>query len=84
MPNKNNLAAFKVNSKQTLLNMDLHKHVKIKGIIWRKPKLKAEKQSELIGLRFTISEMNKIKNKAGLISIASFLKNELKKRWGVL
>ncbi len=34
-----------------------------------------EKQSEIVGLRFTQPELAFIKNKAGLIPIATFLKN---------
>ncbi len=36
-----------------------------------------EKQSEIVGLRFTKSELAEIKKKAGLIPIATFLKNIL-------
>ena len=46
---------------------------------WRKPKPKAEKQSELIGLRFTLSEYEQIKTRAGLIPIATYLKDILGK-----
>jgi len=77
MPNKNNLAAFKINSKKTLLNTESQLSNEVKSTSWRKPKLIAEKQSELIGLRFTISELAIIKAKAGLVPIATYLKNEL-------
>ena len=36
-----------------------------------------EKQSEIIGLRFTKTELADIKEKAGLVPIATFLKNIL-------
>ncbi len=34
-----------------------------------------EKQSEIVGLRFTKSELAEIKEKAGLIPVATYLKN---------
>ncbi len=36
-----------------------------------------EKQSEIVGLRFTKSELSKIKKEAGLVPIATFLKHKL-------
>ena len=36
-----------------------------------------EKQSEIVGLRFTKSELAQIKKVAGLIPVATFLKNLL-------
>lgn len=38
-----------------------------------------EKQSEIVGLRFTKSELAKIKEKAGLVPVATFLKHRLSK-----
>ena len=37
----------------------------------------AEKQTELVGLRFTKSELAAIKEQAGLVPVATYLKNEL-------
>ena len=71
MTNKNNLAALKIQPKNTLANLAAPK------ASWRKCKSIDEKQSELVGLRFTPSELLKIKKKAGLIPIATYLKNEL-------
>ncbi len=50
----------------------------------KKPKPVTEKQSELIGLRFTISELEQIKAKAWLIPIATFIKNELQTKTDIL
>lgn len=36
-----------------------------------------EKQSEIVGLRFTKSELAQIKGKAGLVPVATYLKNLL-------
>jgi hypothetical protein len=47
---------------------------------WRKPKPTALKQSELIGLRFTLSELEMIKEKAWLIPVATYLKDLLAKQ----
>ena len=76
MPSKNDLSSLKVSSKNTLNNLEKsisNQH----SPAWRKPKPKAEKQSELIGLRFTLSEYEKIKTNAGLVPIATYLKNAL-------
>ena len=81
MPSKNNLSSFKVNSKNTLLNIAKQP---IPTTAWRKPKPVTEKQSELIGLRFTISELEQIKAKAWLIPIATFIKNELQTKTDIL
>jgi hypothetical protein len=47
---------------------------------WRKPKPTALKQSELIGLRFTLGEIELIKQKAWLIPVATYLKDLLAKQ----
>ena len=39
----------------------------------------AEKQTELVGLRFTKSELEAIKKRAGLVPVATFLKAQLLK-----
>lgn len=76
MPSKNSLSALKVNSKNTLNNLE-KSQIQQNSPAWRKPKPKAEKQSELIGLRFTPSEYKQIEQKAGLVPIATYLKDAL-------
>jgi len=78
MNNKNDLSAIKVQPKNTLANLAATK------MSWRKSKPIAEKQSELVGLRFTPSELAKIKEKAGLVPVATFLKNELVEKSDIL
>ena len=77
MPSKNDLSQLKVNAKSTLQNIQAQTIQTIKGTAGRKPKPLAEKQSEMIGLRFTKQEHQLIKEKAGLVPIATYLKNAL-------
>ncbi|MBE0371646.1 hypothetical protein PFLA_a2430 [Pseudoalteromonas flavipulchra NCIMB 2033 = ATCC BAA-314] len=50
----------------------------------RTAKPAAEKQSELVGLRFTPSELAIIKKKAGLVPVATFIKNEVVEKTSLL
>jgi len=79
MPSKNDLSAIKIQPKNTLVEVknSLQNTAPVKA--WRKPKPVALKQSELIGLRFTLSEVEMIKEKAWLIPVATYLKNLLAK-----
>lgn len=43
-----------------------------------------EKQSEIVGLRFTKSELAEIKKKAGLVPVATYLKDKLKQQINLL
>jgi hypothetical protein len=45
---------------------------------WRKPLPEAEKQTELVGLRFTKTELEAIKKQAGLVPVATYLKHQIK------
>ena len=80
MPSKNDLSAIKIQPKNTLVEVknNLQNTVPVKA--WRKPKPVALKQSELIGLRFTLSELEMIKEKAWLIPVATYLKDLLAKQ----
>ena len=64
-----------IQSGNTLLNAKQHKGLAATPV--RKAKPVEEKQSEMIGLRFTRSELCHIKQKAGLVPIATYLKNDL-------
>ena len=77
MPSKNDLSVLKIQPKNTLVNVknNLQNSTPVKA--WRKPKPTALKQSELIGLRFTLSEIEMIKEKAWLIPVATYLKDLL-------
>lgn len=77
MVSKNDLSALKVNPTKTLAKAEINNLSSLKNAAWRKAKPITEKQSELIGLRFTKSELDLIKSKAGLIPIATYIKNEL-------
>lgn len=78
MANKNDLSGLKIKPKNTLLNLQTTaRSVNTQATAGRKPKPVTEKQSELIGLRFTPSELEHIKLQAGLVPVATYLKNEL-------
>ncbi|MEC4090902.1 hypothetical protein [Pseudoalteromonas rubra] len=82
MSQKNSLTNIKLSNKNTLSNL-IHKPspVKTSG---RTAKPAAEKQSELVGLRFTPSELAVVKQKAGLVPVATFIKNELIEKTALL
>lgn len=77
MPSKNDLSALKIKPKNTLLNVKNSLSSDIPAKAWRKPKPRAQKQSELIGLRFTLNEAELIKEKAWLVPVATYIKDLL-------
>lgn len=77
MASKNDLSGLKINPKNTLLNLQKSVWNVPAWVAGRKPKEATEKQSELVGLKFTLSEMQAIKERAGLVPVATFLRNEL-------
>ncbi len=84
MPSKNDLSALKIDTKNMLVEAHKLQLKPQSAIAGRKPKLLAEKQSELVGLRFTPSELELIKTKAGLIPVATYLKDALSTRTDIL
>ncbi len=84
MPSKNDLSALKVDTKNTLVEAQKLQLKPQPVVAGRKPKLLAEKQSELVGLRFTPSELELIKTKAWLVPVATFLKDALSKKTDLL
>ena len=81
MVNKNDLSALKAEPKNTLANIKKNTIEQAKA--WRKPKPISEKQSEKVTLKFTIGEMEIIKEKAWLVPIATYLKAMLKNQTSV-
>jgi len=77
MPNKNDLTAIKVNNRETLKGINRVEPNPIIKLAWRKPKPVLEKQSELVGLRFTKEEYMILKEMAGLVPVATYLKNAI-------
>ncbi len=74
MPSKNDLSALKVDTKNTLVEaykLQLKPQLAVAG---RKPKPVTEKQSELVGLRFTPSELELIKQKLDWFQLPLFSK----------
>ena len=80
MPSKNDLSALKMQPKHTLKTLQNADKREVQQTIWRKPKPLSEKQSEIIGLRFTQSEYDGIKKRAGLVPIATYLKDMLRSK----
>ena len=80
MPSKNDLSVLKTQSKNTLVEVKNNAKEITPVKAWRKPKPVAQKQSELIGLRFTLGEIELIKQKAWLIPVATYLKDLLAKQ----
>lgn len=81
MVSKNDLSAFKLKPKNTLEKIQHSQEIKapepsVKA--WRKPLPNAEKQTELVGLRFTLSELEAIKTQAWLVPLATYLKHIIK------
>lgn len=84
MPSKNDLSNLKVDTKNSLIAAHKVQAKLLVGSAWRKAKPVAEKQSELVGLRFTPSELDIIKAKAGLIPVATYIKDALNKQTDIL
>ena len=79
MPSKNNMDFMAIKPKNTLLKTQL-----ITAKAGRKPKPISEKKTEIIGLKFTKSELAKIKSKAGLIPVATLLRSLLEEKTDLL
>ncbi len=84
MVNKNDLSTLKMHYKNTLLNIEKSVWRTSTHVAGRKPKEWQEKQSEMVGLRFTPSELATIKQQAGLVPVATFLKNALITKTNIL
>lgn len=82
MVNKNDISDLNVEPKNTLIN--IKKDTAEQPKAWRKPKPISERQSEKVTLKFTIGEMEIIKEKAWLVPIATYLKAMLKNKTSVL
>lgn len=76
MLSKNDLSALKIQHKNTLQNIQ-KENLTNKPKSWPKPKPIEAIQSKIIGLRFTEQQYEQIKQKAGLIAHATYLKNAL-------
>jgi len=82
MPSKNNLSAFIVKRKNTLPeNLAVQPAVQAPR---SKAKPASEKESEVVTLKITIGEMNTLKEKAGLVPIATYVKHYLREKSNLL
>ena len=83
MANKNSLEKVKFGSKKEASKPILENQIKVKDLTHkkpgRKPKPVNEKESEAVPLKFTKSEIAKLKDLAGGIPLATFLKAHIRK-----
>ncbi len=86
MPQKNDLSAIKAINKKTLLQTEaVVVPVETKpGRAGRKPKSVTEKESETVVLKLTLQELERLKEKAGLIPLGTFLKHHLRNETDLL
>lgn len=86
MPQKNDLSAIKAINKKTLLQTEpIVALVEAKPVkAGRKPKSATEKESETVVLKLTLQELERLKEKAGLIPLGTFLKHHLRNETDLL
>ncbi len=76
MPSKNDLSALSLKRKNKLPeNLAVQPGIQT---AWRKPKPASEKESEIVTLKITMREMEALKEKAGLVPIATYVKHYLR------
>ncbi len=80
MPSKNDLSAIKLESTNTLVEVKNQQEQDKPVKAWRKPKPIDEKQSEKVTLQLTKGQMAIIRKKAGLVPIATYLKDILERK----
>jgi hypothetical protein len=86
MPQKNDLSAIKAVNKKTLLQTDtitINTETKVTKA-GRKPKSLTEKESETVVLKLTLQELEKLKEKAGLVPLGTFIKYHLRNETNLL
>ena len=69
MPSKNSLESINIEQGTTLMNTH--------HTVWRPPKPAEEKCSEAVLLKFKPSEIKAIREQAGLVPLATYLKSKL-------
>lgn len=79
MPTKNDLSSIKVKPKDTLTKTTASDSSSQRKP-GRKPKSIEEKESKTVGLKFTPSEYENLKEKAGLVPLATFIKEHLRNK----
>ncbi len=84
MPSKNDLSSIKAEPKNTLIKTPKPASKQTKRRVGRPPKPVKEKESELLGLRFTPSEFMVLKEKAGLVPLATFVKDHIRRNTDLL
>ncbi len=84
MPSKNDISSIKAEPKHTLTKTSKPATKPAKRGVGRPPKPVKEKESELLGLRFTPSEFKVLKEKAGLVPLATFVKDHIRRNTDLL
>ncbi len=82
MPSKNDLSGLSIKPKNTLPDSLAKKSVI--QTTWRKPKPASEKESEIVTIKITMGEMDALKEKAGLVPIATYVKHYLREESDLL
>lgn len=86
MPNKNDLTAIKLKSKNALQppKTEFNSVSSLQAKAGRKPKDLAEKESETVVLKLTRQELEHLKEKAGLVPLGTFVKHHLRNKTDLL
>jgi hypothetical protein len=85
MPKKNDLSAIKLQNKNALQNSDDTSIISSNPAkAGRKPKSTTEKESETVVLKLTLQEFDHLKEKAGLVPLATFVKFYLRNKSDLL
>ena len=84
MPSRNDLSGLKIEPKNTLIGLQQPDLSVKNGTPWRYPKPPQEKQSQVVGLRFTPSEIETLKKHAGLVPLATFIRDQLMSKTDIL
>ena len=86
MPSKNSLKDLKIREKKALLETVILpvEQKPNRGKPGRKPKSLEKKESETVALKLTKAELTNLKNKSGLVPVATFVKEHLRNKTDLL
>ncbi len=84
MPSKNDLSGLSLERKNKLPENLAVQPGKQTSSPWPKPKLASEKESKVVTLKITMGEMDALKEKAGLVPIATYVKHYLREESDLL
>jgi len=78
MPKKNDLSTFKKVEPGNSVKPNEPKSILAPKTVGRKPKSVADKESEIVAIKFTRAELAKLEEKAGLVPKSTYLKHILR------